>query len=249
MKIAIIGAGNVGTPLAKAFTAAGHDVTLANSRDPETIRELAESFGAASAWAADAVQGVDVIITSVPPAALEQIRPLLADVPADVPVIDTGNYHPARDGQIGAIEDGQIEAVWTAQQLGRPVAKAWNAVLAQTLEERGVPVGTPGRIALPIAGDDPEARKLAAALTEVSGFDALDIGGLENTWRAQPGTGAYCTELPAEDLRIAVERADRDHAPARRDVCWQAFATFGDQLTRENIVRFHRAVTLTPDPA
>jgi predicted dinucleotide-binding enzyme len=249
VKIAILGAGNVGIPLAKAFAADGHAVKLANSRGPETLRELAASLGVTAAWTADAVHDVDVIITTVNLNSYAAIRPLLDGVPDDVPVIDTGNYHPYRDGHIATIDDGQIEAHWITEQLGRPVTKAWNAVLAQTLAEKGTPAGTPGRIALPVAGDDPKARRLAATLTDITGFDPVDIGGLDNTWRAHPGTAAYCTELPREALLAAIERADRRHAPLRRDLCMQAFVSFGDALDRENTVRLHRAITLTPDPA
>lgn len=249
MNIAVLGAGNVGVPLAKAFAAGGHDVKLANSRGPETIRDLAESLGVRPASAADAVVDVEVIVTAVNPANYPSIRSLLATVPEDVPVIDTGNYHPLRDGRIDAIEDGQVEAHWISGQLGRPVAKAWSAVLAQTLAEKGVPSGSPGRIALPVAGDHPEARRIAATLTDVSGFDAVDIGGLADTWRVQPGNPAYCTELPIEDLKVAVERADARHAPARRDLAHKAFDTFGDTRERVDIVRVYRAITRAPDPA
>jgi predicted dinucleotide-binding enzyme len=249
MKIAIIGAGFVGQPLAKSFAADGHTVTLSNSRGPETLAELAGSLGVTAAWAADAVHGVDVVITSVPPTSLAAIRPLLADVPARVPVIDTGNYHPLRDGRIPAMDDGQVEAIWTSEQLGRPVTKAWNCVLAQTLTERGTPAGTPGRIALPVAGDDSAAKDVAAALTDITGFDAVDVGSLAESWRLQPGTAAYCTELPAAALQAAIAGADGQHAPTRRDAAWKVFQTFGDALDRSNVVRFHRALTLTPDPA
>jgi predicted dinucleotide-binding enzyme len=248
MKIAIIGAGNIGVLLSKAFAAGGHDVRLANSRDPATIRETAESHGVTAMWAADAVENVDVVVTSVPPTALAAVGDLLSGVPEDVPVIDTGNYHPYRDGRIEALEEGQVEAVWTAQQLGRPIAKAWNAVMQWTLEEQGAPAGTPGRLALPVAGA-PVARELAASLTDLTGFDAVDVGGLEETWRMQPGTAAYCTELPAAALRDALARADREHAPRRRDLCWEIFRTFGEAADRQNGLRVHRAITLTPDPA
>ncbi|XKK38451.1 NAD(P)-binding domain-containing protein [Nocardiopsis sp. ARC36] len=248
MKIAVLGAGNVGALLAKAFAAAGHDVTIANSRGPETLAELAAKLGVRAAYAADAVKGAETVVTSVNPRSYASIRPILESVPEDVPVIDTGNYHPLRDGKIDAMEEGQVEALWISEQLGRPVTKAWNAVLAQTLEEAAVPAGTPGRIALPIAGDDPAAKRVAAGLVDDSGFDAVDIGGLENTWRVQPGTPAYCTELPEAALREAVDRADASQAPVLRDLAWEAFRTFGDDLNRENVVRFHRAMTRTPDP-
>jgi hypothetical protein len=93
------------------------------------------------------------------------------------------------------------------------------------------------------------ASRVPATLTDISGFEPVDIGGLAESWRAQPGTAAYCTELPREALQAAIERADGPHAPIRRDLSWKAFRTFGDALDRKNVVRLHRAITLTPDPA
>jgi len=252
MKIAVLGAGAVGVPLARALASAGHVVNLANSRGPDTLQEIAESIGVHAAFAADAVRGVDAVVISVNPRSYESIRQLLVDVPDGVPVIDTGNYHPLRDGQIAALDEGQVEALWISEQLGRPVTKAWNAVLSQTLETMGAPVGSRGRIALPVSSDDPLGLEIASVLTNDSGFDPVVLGGLEESWRAQPGTSAYCTELPTVDLRAAIDRADGVHAPLRRDLCMQAFQTFRaarGALDREEIVRLHRAITLTPDPA
>jgi predicted dinucleotide-binding enzyme len=249
MKIAVLGAGNVGVPLAKALALGGYDVRLANSRGPDTIRELAASVGAEAASSVDAVRDAEAIIITVNPGSYSAVGRVLVDVPEHVTIIDTGNYHPLRDGQIAAIDDGQVEALWIAEQLGRPVAKAWNAVLAMTLAQGGMPAGSPGRIALPVAGDSPRDRELAATLTDTTGFDPVDIGELDNTWRAQPGTSAYCTELPREALQAAIDRADRSNAPTRRDLCWRAFQTFGAALERANVVRLHRAITLTPDPS
>lgn len=248
MQIAVLGAGNVGTLLAKAFAVAGHDITIANSRGPETLADVAATLGVRAAFAAKAVEGAEAVVVSVHPRNYASIRPVLESVPEDVPVIDTGNYHPLRDGKIGAMEEGQVEALWISEQLGRPVTKAWNAVLAQTIEEAAAPAGSPGRIALPIAGDDPAAKRVAAGLVDDSGFDAVDIGGLENTGRVQPGTPAYCTELPAPDLVEALDRANASEAPIVRDLAWQAFRLFGDDLNRDSIVRFHRAITRTHDP-
>jgi predicted dinucleotide-binding enzyme len=177
------------------------------------------------------------------------VRHLFADLPRDVPVLDTGNYHPGRDGKIAPIDDGQLEASWISEQLGRPVTKAWNTVLSGGLVSGGRTSGSSERFAITVAGDDSSARQLACHLTEVSGFDALDIGGLEASRRAQPGTSAYCTELPLEALEAAVARADTDHAAVRRDASASIFRTFGAALTRGDIVRLYRAMTGTPDPA
>jgi predicted dinucleotide-binding enzyme len=243
MKIAVLGAGSIGSTLAGAFASAGHDVALANSRGPETIRDLASTLGVRASTAEDAVRDAQVIVTSIPLAKLQSLRPVLSRVPTDVPVVDTANYYPQRDGRIAALDDGQLEAHWIGEQLGRPVARAWNAVLAGTLAERGRPAGTPGRIAIPVAGDDPAARQMAATLTDVSGFDPYDVGGLDNTWRIQPGNPAYCTDLTADALEAALARDEAQLAPTRRDLIMGTVATWGGDVKSTEILALNRAVT------
>ena len=112
-------------------------------------------------------------------------------MPADVVVIDTGNYYPTRDGRIPAIEQGQPESAWVAEQIGRPVIKAFNNIYAKSLLENGRPKGAPDRIALPVAGDPLEARAKVMRLVDELGFDPIDAGGIEESWRQQPGTPSY----------------------------------------------------------
>jgi predicted dinucleotide-binding enzyme len=129
-------------------------------------------------------------------------------------VVDTGNYYPShRDGRIEAIEGGTTESRWVAQQLGRPVVKAFNNIFARSLAEGGRPAGTPARIALPVAGDDERARKVVLRLVDELGFDGVDAGSLDESWRQQPGTPVYCTDLDAEGVRRALAQADRARAP------------------------------------
>src|SRR3954452_23340699 len=107
MKIGILGVGSIGKTLALKLAAAGHDVKVANSRGPETIGADVLATGAKAVTAADAVQGVDVVILSTPPKALSGIAPLVAGLPAETVIMDTSNYHPFRDGRIAAIDAGQ----------------------------------------------------------------------------------------------------------------------------------------------
>src|SRR5207249_1407425 len=137
-------------------------------------------------------------------------RALFADVPDSVIVVDIGNYHPElRDGRIDAIDRGMPDSQWVAQQIGRPVIKAFNNILAQSLLEKGVPRGTKGRIALPVAGDSLDARAVVLRLVDDLGFAPVDSGDLDNSWRQQPGTPAYCQDLEAAALRRALAEADR----------------------------------------
>ena len=154
MKIGILGVGFIGATLVRKLSAAGHHVLVANSRGPDTIRELADEAGATAVTAADAVKDVDVIILSVPLGRMQPLKDVLADVPVSVPVIDTSNYYPLRDGHFAAIDEGQIESEWVQELIGRPVTKAWNAVLAGTLRKNGKAAGDPQRTAIPVAGDD-----------------------------------------------------------------------------------------------
>ena len=125
-------------------------------------------------------------------------------------MIDTGNYHPElRDGRIDAIDRGTLDSQWVAQQIGRPVVKAFNNIFAKSLLEKGVPRGTAGRIALSVFGDSLDAKAAVLRLVDELGFDPLDGGDLDNSWRQQPGTPAYCRDLEVTALRRALTEAVR----------------------------------------
>jgi predicted dinucleotide-binding enzyme len=243
MKIGIIGTGNIGSILARKLTKAGHAVRIGNSRGPQTLKKLADETGAKAMSAREATQGVDVVIISIPFGKLPLLKETLAGLPRDVVVADTSNYFPIRDGQIPAIDGGQVESLWVSEQIGHPVIKAWNNVLAVTLAEKGLPAGAKDRIALSVAGDDPAAKKTVMSLVEATGFDAVDAGSLAESWRQQPITSAYCSELTADKLRAALAAADRAHAPQRREQMVQEFMALGDKITTEDIVRLHRAAS------
>src|SRR6185295_13868683 len=160
MKIGIIGAGNIGGTLARRFAALGHDVSIANSRGPETLAAFAQEIGAKPVTVLQAARGGDVVIVAIPVKKVTQLSAKLFDgVPSDVVVVDTGNYYPQqRDGRIDPIENGATESRWVSDQLGRPVVKAFNTINWDHLLKRGKPKGAPGRIALPVAGDDQRAK-------------------------------------------------------------------------------------------
>ena len=130
MKIGIIGVGNIGATLARKLAASGHEVKLANSKGPDTIRDLARDIGATAVSKEEAVQGVAAIVLAIPFGRYPDLASLFNDVPADVVVIDTSNYYPFRDGAVAEVDGGKPESVWVSEQIGRPVVKAWNAVLA-----------------------------------------------------------------------------------------------------------------------
>ena len=125
MKIGILGTGHIGKTLVRELSAAGHEVKVANSRGPETIDPELLSSGARAVTTQDAFEDVDVVILSIPLNRVLDVAPLVARLPEEAVVIDTSNYYPFRDDLIEAIEAGQVESLWVAEQLGRPIAKAW----------------------------------------------------------------------------------------------------------------------------
>jgi predicted dinucleotide-binding enzyme len=243
VKIGIIGAGNIGACLARKLAASGHDVRLANSKGPQTIRDLAAEVGATPVTKEKAVADAEVVILAIPFASHRDLANLFESVAQEVVVIDTSNYYPTRDGAIAEVDGGKPESIWSQEQIGRPVVKAWNAVLAATLEAGGRPAGTPGRLAIPVAGDDATATATARQLVDQTGFDALDAGGLQDSWCQQPGTPAYCTELTIGDLKLAVEAAKRERGPRNRDALMKEFASAGGALTHAQIVARNRSAT------
>jgi 8-hydroxy-5-deazaflavin:NADPH oxidoreductase len=211
MRIGIIGAGSMGKALARHFVRLGHNVSLANSRGPESLAAVAAEIGAAPVSVVDAANAGDIVIIAIPTkAVLDLPHTLFATVPSSVIVLDIGNYHPQlRDDRIDAIERGMLDSQWVAQRIGRPVIKAFNNILATSLLEKGVPRGTAGRIALSVCGDSSDAKAAVLRLVNDLGFDPLDGGDLDNSWRQQPGTPAYCRDLGADALRRALAEADR----------------------------------------
>ena len=243
MKIGVIGTGNIGTTLIRKLAQAGHSIQMANSREPESLKELAEETGAKALTAKEAARGVDVIILSIPLSKIPDMKELLAGLSNDVIVADTSNYYPFRDGNIEALDNGQVESVWVSEQIGRPVVKAWNNVLAETLADKGQPVGTEGRIALSVAGDDATAKKIVMSLVEDTGFDAIDAGTLAESWRQQPGTPAYCANQTVEELRSALAAADKSRSPQVRDEIIKEVLALGDKLTNGDILRLNRTLS------
>ena len=213
MRIGVIGAGNMGRTLARHLTKRGHHVSIANSRGPESLTALAAEIGATPVSVVDAAKAGDIVIIAIPTKAVPDLpRALFANLPSSVVVVDIGNYHPElRDGRIDAIDRGMLDSRWVAQQIGRPVIKAFNNILAESLNEKGVPRGTRGRIALSVFGDSSDTKASVLRLVDDLGFDPVDpvdAGDLDNSWRQQPGTPAYCRDLEATALRRALAEAD-----------------------------------------
>jgi predicted dinucleotide-binding enzyme len=225
MHIGIIGAGHIGGTLTRRFSALGHNVFVANSRGPVTLRDLTAETGAQAVSPKEAARSADVVVVTIPMKNLANLpRDLFKGVHDHVIVVDTCNYYPQqRDGRIDAIENGMPESRYVEQQVGHAVIKAFNNSYAQHLMDLGQPEGSPRRIALPVAGDDKAAKAVVLGLVNELGFDGVDAGGLDESWRQQPGSPVYAQDFAAAGVRRALSEASRERKPE-----WRAKSGLGD---------------------
>lgn len=212
MNIGIIGAGNIGGTLTRRFTALGHKVFVANSRGPESLKRLASETGATPVTVEQAARSAEVVVVTIPMKNIPRLPSnLFQGVPETVVVIDTCNYYPQqRDGRIDAIENGMLESRWVEQHLGVPVVKVFNNIEAEHLLNLGRPAASQSRIALPVSGDNPKAKDVVFKLVDELGFDPVDNGGLDESWRQQPGTPVYAADLDADGVRGALAKASQE---------------------------------------
>ncbi len=208
--IGLIGAGHIGSQLARLAVANGYDVVLSNSRGPETLAALVKELGprARAATPAEAARAGDLVVVTVP---LRSHRDVPVAPLAGKIVIDTNNYYPQRDGHIRALDD---ETTTTSELLQAhlptsKVVKAFNHIYAADLTKDGQPRGTPRRRALAIAGDDPDAKAVVTQLIDRFGFDVVDLGPLREGWRIQRDTPGYGPRRTADELRRDVAAAKR----------------------------------------
>ena len=153
-----------------------------------------------------------------------------------------GNYYPFRDGTIDELESG-VESRWVEQQLGHPVIKVFNNISFPSLNSLSKPTGSPGRIALPVAGDSAAHKATVIALLDQIGFDGVDAGSLDESWRQQPGTPVYCTDWDVEGVKDALSRADRSRSHTVRDLQLKhAFAAFAAGTPKEQMPMLAREV-------
>jgi predicted dinucleotide-binding enzyme len=207
MEIGIIGSGNIGSSLAGYLTALGHQVSIANSRGPESLREVAAKTGARPVTPAQAAEAKDVVIIAIPVKAITNL-PVGVLSASKAIIVDVGNYYPSRDGQISDIQGGLTDSEWVAKVIGHPVIKAFNNIVAPSFASKAVSAGSPNRIALSVAGNEEKQKHTVMKLIHDIGFDAIDGGLLSESWRQQPGEPAYCQDLDKDKLKSALLLAD-----------------------------------------
>lgn len=208
MKLGILGAGFIGRALATRAVKAGLDVMISNSRGPRTLGSTTVAIGCRAGTAEEAALFGEVVAIAVPFHAVD----MLAPVPlAGKVVLDAANYYPDRDGPVPILdrEEATTSGLVAARLPGAVVVKAFNAILQKDLLAGGDPPGTPGRRALPIAGDDAKAKALVADLHDRFGFDVVDAGLLEEGWRFQRAMPAYCRPFDRAGLVAALAAARR----------------------------------------
>lgn len=207
MNIGIIGSGEMGSCLASKFIELGHSVSIANSRGPDSLKRLAEETGAEATTVIEAAKNKKVIIVSIPQKNIPDLpNNLFKQLSKDTVVIDTGNYYPAlRDGVIPALEQTGIDSLWVQGQLGIPVVKVFNSILATSIKDLDRSKGEKNRIAIAVSGDDTKAKELVFKLVEELGFDPFDVGNIAQSWKQQPGSSIYCRDINLDELKKRVD--------------------------------------------
>src|SRR5712675_3450485 len=218
MNFGVIGPGNIGEVIVRKLRDAGYPVKMANSRGPESLKDLAAKTGAMPVSLEQVVQDVDVLFLVVPQKAIPELpKVLLNKAKKETIVIDVGNYYPWRDGRIDEIESGLTESAWVEKQIGRPVFKVLNSIVAKALAGAGRPTGSRDRVALPISGNNPKAKEIVAQLIDRIGFDSVDAGTIAESWRQQPGSPVYCTNPTKEELQKWLKNVDRSSLATNRE--------------------------------
>jgi len=240
MRFGIIGAGPIASNIAIKLVKKGHDVKIADARGIERLE--GKKLAGTPVSVEDVITNIDVLIISIPFHALPSIRNVVDQVGEEVVVVDTSNYYPQISNKMEEVENGMVESVWVSNQLGRPIIKAFNNLLAYTLEHEGTPEGTRGRIAIAIAGDNQSHKQIIRNVANELGFDTVDSGSLSESWRQQPGTPAYCTELTKEELTEALKKANKEKAPFLRDKAIEKLSTATGGYSHKDIVNLNREI-------
>jgi len=240
MRFGIIGAGPIALSISKKLVNNNHDVKIADARGIERLE--GKPLYATPVKVEDVVSNIDILIVSIPLHALPSIRKIIEKMEDDVILVDTSNYYPQMGVKIDEIENGMVESVWVTKQLGRSIIKAFNNLLAYTLEHEGTPEGSRRRIAAAVAGDDPQQKKTIMSIINELGFDTVDGGYLTESWRQQPGTPAYCTELTKEELTDALQKANKEKAPILRDKVMEKLIATSEGVSHKDIVNLNREI-------
>ncbi|MGK8252195.1 NADPH-dependent F420 reductase [Moraxella lacunata] len=248
MNIAVIGIGQIGGTIAQKLAQAGYNVSVANSKGVDGVRDFADKIGANACDLDTVGVGANVLILSVPtPAIADLPKSLWQHLPPDCVVVDTANYYPEfRDRPIDEIDNGMAESVWVSRIVGRDVVKAFNMLLAHSLANLGS-TDKKDRLAMWVAGNDERAKGQVMTLVEQCGFEPLDGGDLAGSWRQQPNSAGYCCDYIAHELRQSRAKSAQTPASVRQN---RAYAVgelpklTGGDFSHENVIRANRILNV-----
>src|ERR1700716_977569 len=244
MNIGVIGTGQIGEVIIRKLRGAGYRGKMANARSPESLKNLAANTGAIPVSVEQVVQDVDMLFIVVPQKSIPELpKGLLSKAKKETIVIDVGNYYPFRDGRIDELENGLTDSVWVERQIGRPVIKVLNTIPSKALMVAGRPAGARDRVALPISGDNTEAKQIVAQLIDRLGFDSVDAGTIAESWRQQPGSPGYSTNPPKEELPLWLKKVSRSSLATNRERALKAFYPTRDADYQAQI-EAHRSVLI-----
>ncbi len=234
MNIGVIGIGDIDAVIVKKLRDAGYSVKMANSKGPDSLRELAAKTGAIPVSVEEVVQDVDILFLVLPQKAFPVLpKGLLNKAKKETIVIDVGNYYSWRDGRIDEIESGLTDSAWVEKQIGRPVVKVLNSIGSKSLAGAGRLHGSRDRVALPISGDNPKAKETVAQLIDRIGFDSVDAGTIAESWRQQPGSPTK------EELQQGLKNVDRSSLITNKEKGTKAYRAVenADYQTQANAFR------------
>ncbi len=245
MKIGIVGIGAIGGTIARKLAGKDHYIKVANSRGKDAVKEFADEIGGYPSDLNEISDDVEVLILSVPYGAIGSIpKSVFSSLSANAIVVDTGNYYPEmRDSGIEGLGNGEVESLWLSNYIGRPVIKAFNNLLAHSLAELGKENGDEGRLAMQVAGDDEESKKIVMDLVDQCGFDPYDSGSLAESWKMQPNSAGYCCDYTIEELKSIKEKSAQtpESVAENRNKVMGNFAEFtGGDFSHENVIKMNR---------
>ena len=242
MKVSIIGTGAIGGTIAKKLVKAGYKVSLANSRGKASIEKLASEIGAEPRDIETISKDADILILSVPFGAIPKLsKDIFLNLPKSSIVIDTSNYYPELRKE--DFDETKPESAWVSEQIGRKVIKTFNSILAYSLENLGKNEKEKNRLALQVAGDDEEQKKIVMKLVSDCGFDPYDNGNLENSWTQQPNSAGYCCDYTCEELKKIKEKSKqtKESVKENRKKIFGSFAELtGGDFSHENVIKVNR---------
>lgn len=238
MNIGIIGTGKIGGTLARRLSQLNHSISIANSREPETLTDLATEINGTAGTVYEAARDKDVVIIAIPQkSVLELPDDLFANAKDDLVIIDTCNYYPlSRDGVIYELEQDLTSSGWVQAKVKRPIVKTFNSVSSIVLRSAGRPKDDRNRIALPVSGDRKKDKAIVADLLDQLGFDFFDAGELENSWKYEPGAPAYGKDYTLKILEEKLNNIGTGKTPelkakvkAQREVLDKQFLAYQTQ--------------------